>query len=91
MNAIKHKQSHTPTVVKGRGEWNPGFLICCNISKDFTFCRKPLVFLQDEVYIMGSRAAGGPVTSYKMAAILTTILVLLEIRDYEKTAEIGNI
>ena len=44
---MTYKQTRTPTVAQGGGEggggslWNlsHGFLLCCNISKDFTFNR----------------------------------------------------
>ena len=73
-----------------------GFLLCYNISqKILPLSRKPGdVALQGEVYILWvASAAGGPVRSFKMAAILAAvhISILPNIRNCQKTAEIENI
>ena len=39
---------------------------------------------------MGCRTAGGPVTSFKMAAMLAAIVVLPKIRNCKKKLKIGN-
>ena len=66
-------QIHTPTVVQGGGVDGPPprvFDMLQYFKTILPSVESLWYSLQDEVYFMGGGAAGGPVTSPKMAAIL---------------------
>ena len=76
-NLRTYNQSHTPTVVQGRGVDGtpPWVFVMSQYFEKISPLIESLCFaLQDEVHIMVCRAAGGPVTSFKIAAILGAIL-----------------
>ena len=73
LNPRTYMQIHTPTVVQGRWGWmDPPTVF--DMLQYFETILPPVESLssslQDEIYFMGGGAAGGPVTSPTMVAIL---------------------